>query len=243
MKFMLGALELDTSIQCRAAIDRKVVGEYAERMRAGDDFPPIDVFGSKKKAWIGDGWHRMLAAKQVGSESIAAILHEGGRVDALKHALGANALHGHRRTNADKRRCVEIALSEFPKLSSRAIAKMCGVSHELVQQMRPDQVSTVDTPPRTGQDGKQYPAKREPDETQQPDELDASSEQTTCLPDIGPPANGMYCARMALMDLEQIQDDDVERDAAFDCVLDWIQEKRGVSVVTRTREAEAAIHS
>jgi hypothetical protein len=44
----------------------------------------------------------------------------------------------------------------------RAVAKLCGVSHELVQQMRPatTQVSTVDTSERTGQDGKQYPARR-----------------------------------------------------------------------------------
>jgi len=223
VKVGLAAVSLDTSIQCRAAIDTAVVNEYAERMEAGDIFPPIDVYGSKVKCWIGDGWHRGLAALQRGAESIEARLHAGGRVDALKHALGANALHGHRRTNADKRRCVEIALREFPKLSSRAVARMCGVSHVFAESLRP-QVETVTTSPeeRTGQDGKQYPRRRAEPEPQEP-EADAEPviERNRVL---GPRLLGMQYARLALMDLEQIRDDDVERDAAFECVLAWISD-------------------
>lgn len=84
----------------------------------------------------------------------------GGRADALKFALGANAVHGHRRTNADKRRCVEIALREFPKLSSRAVAKVCGVSPGFVDHLREPQLPTVGSSPatRTGLDGKERPA-------------------------------------------------------------------------------------
>ena len=83
----------------------------------------------------------------------------GGRVDALKHALGANAIHGQRRTNADKRRCVEIAVKEFGGLSSRAIAELCAVGHQLVDQVRgPLDESSNAT--RTTSDGRQYPATR-----------------------------------------------------------------------------------
>lgn len=57
-----------------------------------------------------------------------------GAIEPLKHALGANAAHGHQRTNADKRRCVEIALREFAGMSNRAIADMCGVSADLVDR-------------------------------------------------------------------------------------------------------------
>lgn len=60
----------------------------------------------------------------------------GGRIDALKAALSANAAHGIRRGNADKRRAVEIALREFPKLSSRMIAELCGVSDKTVGTVR-----------------------------------------------------------------------------------------------------------
>jgi len=55
-----------------------------------------------------------------------------------------HAAHGIRRGNADKRRAVEIALREFPKLSSNMIAGMCGVSDTFVGKLRGD-VLTVST--------------------------------------------------------------------------------------------------
>lgn len=71
-----------------------------------------------------------------------------------------NAIHGQRRTNADKRRCVELAVKEFASLSSRAIAELCGVSKTFVENIRPDASATVANATRTTSDGRQYPAKR-----------------------------------------------------------------------------------
>jgi hypothetical protein len=217
----LDAIEIDTSIQCRAAIDTAVVNDYAERMGEGDEFPAIRLFGTKAKAWIGDGWHRVFAARQQGAKDIAAIVTVGGRVEALKHALGANAQHGNRRTNADKRRAVEIALREFPKLSSRAIAELCGVSPQTVVTVRPGEVSKLDTS-RTGQDGKQYPATREPAAEPAPVSPVDYERPSGVASEMGPPTNGMQFARMAVMDLEQIRPDDAERLAAFAFVKEWI---------------------
>jgi len=45
-------------------------------------------------------------------------------------------LHDLRRTNADKRKAVEVALRGFPKLSSREIAGLCGVSDPFIGQVR-----------------------------------------------------------------------------------------------------------
>jgi len=223
MNVSLAAIELDTSIQCRASIDTAVVSDYAERMSAGDVFPPVELFGSKARCWLADGWHRVLAAKQLGFEVISADLREGGRADALKYALGANSIHGHRRSNADKRRCVEIALREFPKLSSRAIAELCGVSHMLVQSAMP-QVEDSSTS-RTGQDGKHYPARRETRpavvEMQEP-EVEPKPQPRPSRIVLGPPADGMQFARMAIMDLEQIRQDDIERSEAFALVKEWL---------------------
>lgn len=182
MKLALDAVGLDTSIQCRAAIDTGVVNDYAERMEAGDAFPPIDVYGTAKKCWLADGWHRTLAARQRGAETIDARLHPGGRPDAVKHALGANALHGHRRTNAGKRRCVEIAVREFPKLSSRAVAKLCGVGHEMVDAARP--LAETANATRTTSDGRQYPAHREPAASLP---AEAETTETARLPKLGRP--------------------------------------------------------
>lgn len=160
MRLSLSAVQLDTSIQCRADINTDTVSEYAQGMADGAQFPSIVVFGSAEKCWLGDGWHRVLAAQQLLFEEIEADLRAGGRADALKYALGANAAHGRRRTNADKRRCVEIALREFPSLSSRAIAELCGVSHHTVESVRPEPGGQIAHVERTGQDGKQYPAGR-----------------------------------------------------------------------------------
>jgi hypothetical protein len=154
----LSAIQMDRGIQCRVGIDMETVGDYVERINAGERAPAIDLFGTDGCYWIGDGWHRIMAAQQVKASSIDAEIHEGGRQDALKHALRANTQHGLRRTNADKRRCVEIALIEFNTLSSATIAKMCGVDDVFVGKLR--DVLIVRTSKVTGADGKQYPAKR-----------------------------------------------------------------------------------
>lgn len=162
VRVALAEIEMDTGIQCRASIDPAVVSDYAEQMRAGEQFPAVELFGKPARYWIGDGWHRIMAAKQIGEPTILANQHDGGRHDALKCALAANAKHGQRRTNADKRRCVEIAVAEFASLSSRAIGALCGVDHTYVLKVKgpSDQVVTNTTSRVSGSDGKQYPAKR-----------------------------------------------------------------------------------
>lgn len=159
MDVALSSIQMDASIQCRASIDTGTVNEYAERMTAADAFPPVELFGADGRYWIGDGWHRIMAARQIGALSIDATAHDGGRREALKFALGANAQHGHRRTNADKRRCVEIALAEFGSLSNNAVAALCGVHDEMVSRLR-SQLPESGTSKVIGADGKQYPARR-----------------------------------------------------------------------------------
>lgn len=158
MNVALKNIERDTTIQCRAQICMETVNRYAEDMTEGATFPSVILFGTEDRCWIGDGWHRVMAAEQIGAWDIPAELKPGGRADALKYALKANSSHGQPRTNADKRRCVEIALKEFSNLSSRAIAEICGVSHVFVESIRPSDVETVST--RTDSIGRQQPAKR-----------------------------------------------------------------------------------
>jgi hypothetical protein len=220
-KLPIAKIEMDVSIQCRAAIDTATVNEYAESMSAGDKFPAVELFVSEGRHWIGDGWHRVMAAVQIGAEEISANVHPGGRMAALKCALSANSVHGQRRTNADKRRCVEIAVREFAKLSSRAIAEMCGVDHKTVEAIRipPGEFPHLE---RTGQDGKQYPANRksEPEIKQEEDEEPPKTEHRK----LGPPCDGMQFARLAVLQLEQIREDDAERHEAFEHVKGWIEQ-------------------
>lgn len=158
----LSAIQPDSITQVRVAIDNSLVAEYAEKMAQGIKLPPIDLFLVGESHLIGDGWHRFLAAQKNGDVTIHANVHEGGRTEAIKFALGANASHGARRTNADKRRAVEIALREFSEMSDRAIAEMCGVSPTTVSSARPRTVSKLDTAEkpatRIGRDGVRQPA-------------------------------------------------------------------------------------
>lgn len=223
----LANIERDTSIQCRATLDTATINEYAERMTEGDQFPPVVLFGTEAKAWIGDGWHRVMASDQIGALDIAAEIRPGAKLDALKYALRVNATHGLKRTNADKRRCVEIACKEFPAVSSRQIAEWCGVSDMLVGGIR--QVQTDCTSERTGADGKQYPAKREKAplaEARQPISVGVIEQDEPPVRQLGPACMGLKFARLAIMNLEQIQSDDAERNAAFNKVKGWINEQQ-----------------
>ena len=225
---LLASIELDVSIQCRADIDIATVDEYAMSMEDGAIFPPVDLFGTEKKCWIGDGWHRVMAAIAIGLAEIDATLHQGDRLDALKCALAANAIHGRRRTNADKRRSVEVALREFPQKTDLEISEMCGVSDTFVGYMRPTS-PTVGHETRIRRNGTEYtvhPAK--PGSYFGEDiTVMAPEEKPLLLPKPGPPRNGMQFARMAILDLEQIRGNDLEREAAFDHVVAWIGERRG----------------
>jgi hypothetical protein len=231
----LASIERDTSIQCREHLNIATVNEYAEAMAEKREFPPVVVFGSADRAWIGDGWHRVAAADQIGAEHILAEIREGSRIDAVKYALGANAAHGNRRTNADKRRAVEVALREFPKLSSRAIAEMCGVGHQLVQHAKGLDESS-NAPTVTTTDGRQYPAKREPKiaaPTVAPPIKtvgwidDEQKHDPSKLPKkMPPPSRGMQFARIAIWNLEQIPEDDTELSVALQTVKEWINDKQ-----------------
>ena len=132
-------------LQVRCEINEGVVGEYAEAMKAETEFPPIIVFTDGTRYYLADGFHRVAALKRLEREEVNATVYEGGFADALRYALGANAKHGLRRTNADKQRALEIAWERrnivipdpkgedesgtptgFP--SSRQLAAVCGVS-------------------------------------------------------------------------------------------------------------------
>jgi hypothetical protein len=234
MNVRLDAIVRDTSIQCRATIDIAVVNEYAEQMAAGAKFPPVVLFATNGKHWIGDGWHRIHASEQIGALDVDAEVRAGGRMEALKHALGANDAHGNRRSNADKRRCVEIALREFGKMSSRAIAEMCGVSHTFVDATRPALATVANAPTVTTTDGRQYPATREKKKRTQAEDRrvgwiagdDDGQQQTPKPAAYQAPSNGIHFANIALINLKQITRDDTEREVAFSMIRRFLNDSQ-----------------
>jgi hypothetical protein len=131
-------IRIDGGMQPRAELSEAAVAEYAEAMEDGAKLPPVTVFFDRASYWLGDGYHRYHAHRQIGRMEIEVDLHEGSRRDAILHAVGANAAHGLRRTNADKRRSVALLLDddEWSKWSDNEIAKRCAVSQPFVGSAR-----------------------------------------------------------------------------------------------------------
>lgn len=160
-KIRIDEIELE-GCQSRAGTCEATVAEYAELWTAGAEFPPVILFSDGSKYYCGDGHHRILGADKALMETIDAHVSKGGKSDALWYSTSANAIHGKRRTNADKRNAVKIALKLKPEMSDRALADHCGVGHPLVAEVRRqvEESSTSKSPgKRAGKDGKSYPAK------------------------------------------------------------------------------------
>ena len=130
----LSTLELIVEAQPRERIDLDVVGDYSEVLEAGGKLPPIIVFGNI----VADGFHRHLAHQNAQRKTISVIVHPGGRREAILYSCGANAIHGLRRSNADKRRAVLKLLgdTEWRKWADRRIAKTAAVSQPFVSDLR-----------------------------------------------------------------------------------------------------------
>ena len=126
-------------IQTRAATDAATIDEYAEAAQRGAKFPPVSVVSDATRGtlWLWDGTHRVEAARKIGKSRIRADVAEGTYADALRLALCANATHGLRRSNADKRHALEMAWQNRRELwprddgadpSAAILAEACGVS-------------------------------------------------------------------------------------------------------------------
>jgi ParB-like nuclease domain len=134
----LDQLTIDPEIQARAALDQDAVEDYAEAMRQGVKFPPLEAVDDLHQLLLWRGFHRYEAAKLAGLTEIEVSIDEGTKDAAILMAVGDNSDHGVRRTPADKRRAVGILLArpEWAKWTDREIARQCNVSPTLVGKVR-----------------------------------------------------------------------------------------------------------
>lgn len=149
----IDAIVVSPEYQMREKLSASVVEEYAELIQAGDSqWPfasPCSVVRVKNELILTDGFHRVAAMRRAGEDQVHVIITDGTKTDALKAALSANINHGLRRSNADKRRAVMMALSDstLQKWSDRKIAELCGVSHIFVASIR-GELETVSSSPQ-----------------------------------------------------------------------------------------------
>ena len=135
----LGKIIVDSDIQARAGLNENHIEEYTFSLQNGDQFPPAVVYlVDNENYYLVDGFHRFFAHRNAGRSDILCEIKYGTKRDAILHAVQSNATHGIRRTNADKRRAVEILLKdkEWARWSDRHIAKLCRVSQPFVSSIR-----------------------------------------------------------------------------------------------------------
>jgi hypothetical protein len=139
-KIKLSYIAADPDLQPRAGMmNLETIEDYASDMRRGVQFPPLVVFHDGKSSyWLADGFHRLGAARAIGSKTILCEVRHGGKREALLYSVGCNAAHGQRRSNDDKRLAVSKLLKDkkWGKWSDREIAKRCHVSHTFVDNLR-----------------------------------------------------------------------------------------------------------
>ncbi len=144
-------LRRDGGTQPRDHVSITIAQEYAEALADGDEFPPVTAFFDGTTYWLADGFHRVLAHELIEAAAIAADVRQGALRDAVLFSVGANASHGYRRSNADKRRAVLTLLGDpdWAAWSDREIARRCTVSSTFVGSLRPRVTANVDSEVRT----------------------------------------------------------------------------------------------
>lgn len=142
----ISLIRRDGGTQIRAQASMDVAKEYAEAFERGDAFPPVKARYDGTHYWLTDGFHRIMAAELLGAVEMAVEVRSGTRRDAVLDAVGANAEHGFRRTNADKRQAVLVLLedAEWSAKSDREIARLAKVDPGVVGRLRPP--PSVDKP-------------------------------------------------------------------------------------------------
>ena len=139
MDIEIGKITVDVEIVGRVdGLDFVTIQSYADDMEAGAVFPPVELVGDGDVFWLVDGLHRLEAAKKINREQISSNVTEGDERVAMLMSCAANAEHGKRRTNEDKRQKVMMMLEdeEWSKWSDREIARKCKVGHPLVSELR-----------------------------------------------------------------------------------------------------------
>lgn len=140
MKLALKLIRSDGGTQPRTHTDADTIEQYKEDMLRGDAFPPVEIFlDAEGNHWLADGFHRFMAAHELGIAEIEANITNGTLRDARMHAFTkANTTHGKRRTSQDLRRAAEFLLKDkhWKTLPDGAIADACRTNQRYIKALR-----------------------------------------------------------------------------------------------------------
>lgn len=188
----LSKVRIDGGTQSRASINTDTVAEYAAVLQGGGTLPALDVFYDGAEYWLADGFHRWHAYQSSEIEKGHCDVRNGTLRDAILFSVSANAKHGLRRSNDDKRHSVGMLLAdtEWTARSDEWIAEQCGVSRPFVGAIREQLVTVTGCEPaaRTGRDGKKRkkPKKRKPSNRQSQERQTTTDHAATDEPTEAP---------------------------------------------------------
>lgn len=213
----LKAVRIDGGTQSRVELCQATISEYTESIRSAIEMPPITAFWDGSVYWLADGFHRFHAHRHAGAMEISANIHTGTMRDAILFSVGANANHGLRRTNEDKRRAVTTLLNddEWATWSNEAVARACNVSPHTVASVKGAisanaEIAAIRTVERNGKTYEQDTAKI--GKTKQAPEsggLDSSRE-------IIEPVNGLESQAVEIASTVEVQTNDEGADELQD---------------------------
>lgn len=190
----IAIIRTDGETQSRVSLDVNTVHDYAEQMKAGAEFPAIAVRFDGSEYWLEDGFHRLKAAQLAGFGSIVAEVEPGTLEEARWNAARANSTHGLRRSNADTRKAVIMALLN-PRSAGKtdaAIAAHVGCSAPTVGKYRAELEATQkisSQPVRETRDGRTI------------NTANIGSKQADPTPKVAPRGPGLWRLRSEIEDL------------------------------------------
>jgi|GEM_PF-1504172 len=165
----IAAISIDGGTQQRTAIDPAVAPDYAEKMRDGSIFPPVNAVWDEQHAtyWLWDGFYRFEAHRLLNRVKIRAHVTPGTQQDAVWFSFGANKTHGVRRPPGTEKRIIEQILCNplYSQMPITQIAEHVGTSRRYVQLVKsdllarteggrePDETFTVENPPGESETG------------------------------------------------------------------------------------------
>ena len=180
MELYINQLCLKGGTQLRIKTDEETIALYANEIKKGVIFDPIDVIYDGENYFPFDGFHRILAHKKIKKEKILCRILKGSQDDAKWMACQANSKHGLRRSQDDVRKAIKLALlhEKGKNLSFNTIAKHIGCHHSTVSSVQKELIrlgllEERNTTEYTNKNGKSISQRRRSKPTQVTPEVNA----------------------------------------------------------------------
>ena len=129
----------------RLKLDEGAVAQYAQDVKNGDKFPPVQACWDGETYWLWNGFHRVKAWQIAGLKTIYTEVRPGTQRYAQYLALGANKKIGVRPSRDDNRRAIFVMLRdpEWCHEHNTAVARHIGVDEGTVRTCREEVLKEV----------------------------------------------------------------------------------------------------